>query len=105
MTVRVALIIGGGSGVGRACAQALADQGCRVAVSDVNGPGALETAAALPGEGHVAFRSDVADEGQIATLFDDVEQQLGPVAVLVVASGVSGYFAGARPTFASTTPK
>ncbi len=99
----LALIIGGASGVGRACAQALADGGCRLAVSDIDGAGAAKAASGLPGVGHAGFAVDIASETQVAALFDDVERHGGPIGVLVVASGVSGNFEGVRPTFKSTT--
>ena len=46
---RVALVTGGSSGIGRACAEALAAKGCRVVIADVNGELGNEIAAALGG--------------------------------------------------------
>ena len=56
---QVAVVTGGGRGIGLAIANALADAGARVAVVDVDESGAREAAESLPGEGHLGFRADV----------------------------------------------
>ena len=66
----VALITGGGSGIGRATAEISAREGARVAVADVNLPGAEETAATITAAGGdaVALEVDVTDDAQIQAL-------------------------------------
>ena len=48
---RVAVVTGGGSGMGRAICRHLAEQGRQVAVLDINGEAALEVARELDGDG------------------------------------------------------
>lgn len=79
---RVAVVIGGASGIGWASAKALAADGCRVVVADLNGDGARERAAEL-GEPHTAAQVNVTDEDSVRQLFDDV----GPVDVVVSCAG------------------
>ena len=70
---RVAVVIGGASGIGLATAQALAADGCRVTIADLNAEGARERAAEL-GEPHTGAHVDVTDEASVQRLFDDVGQ-------------------------------
>lgn len=101
--MRTALVVGGGSGIGRACAAALAAQDYRVVVADLDQDAAAAVAAALPGGGHGAGLVDTRDEASVGELFDAVESgPAGPVAVLVHCAGVSG-FTGGRPSLSSTT--
>ena len=98
---RIALIIGGGSGIGAACAQALAEAGAQAAVADLNAAGAARIAPALAGEGHRAYLADAASEASLVALFDAVERDMGPISILVIAAGTNGYVEGARPTIRS----
>jgi NAD(P)-dependent dehydrogenase (short-subunit alcohol dehydrogenase family) len=60
---KVALVTGGGSGIGRATALLLAAEGASVAVADINGDAARETASAIEAEGGRAL----AVEGDVST--------------------------------------
>jgi 3-hydroxybutyrate dehydrogenase len=62
---RIALVTGGGGGIGRACVRALAAAGVKVHVVDRDGPAAEEIAAEVGGWAHVA---DLADPAVIDTL-------------------------------------
>ena len=88
MSRRVALITGGGSGIGAAAAGLLARDGLAVAVTDLRPDAANAVKAGLPGEGHRAYALDVADEHQIAAVFAAAEREIGPVAVLVCCAGI-----------------
>jgi NAD(P)-dependent dehydrogenase (short-subunit alcohol dehydrogenase family) len=68
-------------------AQALAAEGCRVAVGDLDVASAEETAAALGGDA-VGLRLDVTDHAGFSAFLDEVEQRLGPLDVLVNNAGI-----------------
>src|SRR5579871_2423693 len=80
-----AIVTGGGSGLGRATAEALAAKGARVAVFDLNSPAAEEAAKAIGG---LALVGDVADEASAAAAFGKAEAAHGPARVLVNCAGV-----------------
>jgi NAD(P)-dependent dehydrogenase (short-subunit alcohol dehydrogenase family) len=84
---RVVAITGGGRGIGRAIAEALAAEGCRVAVGDLDAASAEATAAALPGEA-TGLPLDVTDHAGFTAFLDEVERRLGPVDVLVNNAGI-----------------
>ena len=89
---RVALVTGGGRGIGAAVARLLSDQGAAVAVA-ARTWGELETVARdIEIEGGVALpvRLDVADEASVAEAFDRVRSELGPVDILVNNAGAPG---------------
>jgi NAD(P)-dependent dehydrogenase (short-subunit alcohol dehydrogenase family) len=61
---QVALVTGGASGIGRASAERLADEGARLVIVDTDGDGAQHVASTLPTEA-IAFCADVSDEDQV----------------------------------------
>ena len=75
---KTALVTGGGTGVGRAVALALAGEGCRVAVSGRREEKLLETAALRRGEPRIlTSHADVADRSSVERLFDWAARELG----------------------------
>lgn len=89
---RVALVTGGSRGIGRAISLRLAESGHHVAVNySSNSTAADEVVAAITGKGGraVALQGDVSDEGDVARVFDEVEDRLGMVSVLVNNAGIT----------------
>jgi 3-oxoacyl-[acyl-carrier protein] reductase len=83
---RVALVMGGSRGLGRAIAAALAREGARVAIASRTRE-SIEAAAAEI-EGDVSpFVADTSDLERLAALPGEVEAALGPVEILVANSG------------------
>ena len=94
MKGRVAVVTGGASGIGRACARLLARQGVRVAIVDVDEDGARETAQGL--EDTLVRVSDVANAEADAAA---VLEAWGRIDILVTAAGWScgGTVTSTRP--------
>ena len=86
---RAAVVTGGASGIGRAITQALAREGARVAVLDLDEGGARETAAAIEraGGSAAAHRVDVTDVGAVDGAIDAVAARWGGLHVLVNCAG------------------
>ena len=87
LTGKVAVITGGGRGIGRAIAEALTREGVRVAIGDVDREAAERTAAEL-GDGASALPLDVTDLAGFTAFLDEVERRLGPLDVLVNNAGI-----------------
>jgi NAD(P)-dependent dehydrogenase (short-subunit alcohol dehydrogenase family) len=87
LTGKVVAVTGGGRGIGRAIAQALAREGARVAVGDLDREAAEQTAATL-GESGLGLGVDVTDHEGLIAFLDQVEQRLGPLDVLVNNAGI-----------------
>src|SRR3954467_11343661 len=83
----VVAITGGGRGIGRAMARALAAQGARVAVCDLDGATAAATAARLGGAA-IGLAVDVTDQGALVAFVDEVEARLGPLDVMINNAGI-----------------
>jgi NAD(P)-dependent dehydrogenase (short-subunit alcohol dehydrogenase family) len=84
---QTAAITGGARGIGRATAEAFLRQGMRVAIGDVDLEAARETAAQL-GPNVVALPLDVTERESFAAFLDGVEEQHGPLDVLVNNAGI-----------------
>jgi NAD(P)-dependent dehydrogenase (short-subunit alcohol dehydrogenase family) len=87
LTGKVAVVTGGGRGIGRAISAALVRKGVRVAIGDVDREAAEATAAEL-GDAVVGLHLDVTDLPGFTAFLDDVEQRLGPVDIIVNNAGI-----------------
>ncbi|MGO1183314.1 MAG: SDR family NAD(P)-dependent oxidoreductase [Micrococcaceae bacterium] len=83
----VAIVTGGASGIGAACARALAENGKFVVVADRNASDGTALASAIGGAFH---QLDVTSEEQWIALVDDVVAEQGSLDVLVNAAGIVG---------------
>src|SRR5439155_2556491 len=89
-TNKVALVTGGGSGIGRAVAKQLLQTGARVAIAGRNQARLDETAAALKGIGRLVVHAvDVAQVDQVRAMVDSIEKSLGPIDILVNNAGTN----------------
>ena len=71
---KLAVVTGGGRGIGAAVARALAQRGCRVVITyRTNADAAADTVLGLPGDGHAARQCDVTEPDAVAQLFADLE--------------------------------
>ena len=84
----VAVVTGGGSGIGAALCRRLAAEGALVAVVDRDGESARQVAAEL-GEPAFAAGTDVTDEAAVARLVTLIEQRLGPIDVYLSNAGIA----------------
>ena len=90
---RVAIVTGGGGGIGRAICLCLAREGAHVIVSDLNLPSAENVAAEISNTGQKAFavQTDVCSEKAVQSLVDFSLKQMGKIDILVCCSGIPGY--------------
>ncbi len=82
---KVALVTGGARNLGRADAVKLAEEGCRVAILDLNRDGAEATAGEIRGGGGQALglECDIVDRAAVKTAVGQIERELGPVDIVV----------------------
>ncbi|MGO9382407.1 MAG: SDR family NAD(P)-dependent oxidoreductase [Mycobacterium sp.] len=93
MVNRVAVVTGGGSGLGQSISMQLARNGHWVAVLDVNADAAGNVAAELQAAGAraIAVNVDVANPDTVGTAFATVRSELGPVGILVTSAAIAGF--------------
>jgi NAD(P)-dependent dehydrogenase (short-subunit alcohol dehydrogenase family) len=84
---RVALVTGGGQGIGEAISRRLAAGGARVAVFDLSAESAQRVAGANNG---IALVGDVTSEIEVAKALVETERLLGPLDILINNAGITG---------------
>ena len=83
--VKVAVVTGGGHGIGRALCRRLASDGVKVVVADIEADAAETVAAEIDG---VARHLDVSDEPAMMKLVDEIENDVGPIDLFISNAGV-----------------
>jgi glucose 1-dehydrogenase len=88
---RVAIITGGESGIGAACAKALGDAGARIVITWFSDEAAARAVCASIGgaDRAIAVQADVGDEAAVERLFLAVEKAFGMVSLLVNSAGLN----------------
>lgn len=87
---RVALVTGGGSGIGEAVCRHLADAGHRVVVTDIDGDAAARVAKDIENAGGAALglAADVSDRAAVDAAVAEARSTYGPVEILVTSAGL-----------------
>jgi sorbitol-6-phosphate 2-dehydrogenase len=88
---RVAVVTGGGSGIGAAICRAFAAEGARVAVTDLHLPTAEQVAAEIRAAGSpaAAWAVDVGERATVERAADEITRSLGPADIWVNNAGIS----------------
>ena len=90
LTDKNVLVTGGGSGIGLGIARALSREGCRVAIAGRNEKRLLEAIAQFDGTRPVFHRAcDVADRADVGRLFAWLDENVGPLDILVNSAGIN----------------
>ena len=89
---RVALVTGGGRGIGKAIAEGLAKAGAKVAITGRSAPHLDETVAGIKSAGGEALgiAADITDQPAIQRVVSETERQLGPLSILVNNAAIEG---------------
>ncbi len=87
---RVALVTGGARSLGKADCVALAAEGCKVIVLDLNAEGAAATASEIEAQGGVArgYEVDITDRAQLGAVVQKAQSEVGPVDICVNNAGI-----------------
>jgi len=87
---RVALVTGGARSLGKADCLALAAEGCKVIVLDLNAEGAAATASEIEAQGGVArgYEVDITDRAQLGAVVQKAQSEVGPVDICVNNAGI-----------------
>ena len=92
-TARVAVVTGGGSGMGRAICRRLAAAGHAVAVLDIDADATERVAKEVEADGGRAIPVpvDVSDRAAVDAAMDEARGAFGPVGILVTSAGIEGF--------------
>ncbi|MCU1501775.1 MAG: short-chain dehydrogenase/reductase [Ilumatobacteraceae bacterium] len=90
----VMLVTGGGRGIGAAVARAAVAAGSTVVVNFAASAAAAEALVGELGHGSVALGADVADEGAVVQMFEQIDSTFGRIDALVNNAGIAGGYGG-----------
>jgi 3-oxoacyl-[acyl-carrier protein] reductase len=104
---RIAVVTGGGSGIGRAIALGYAREGAQVAILDCNGDAAAETVQAITGFGGRAcsFILDVTERHMCREVAAQIDEKIGRVSILVNNAGITAATPSLRSFGRGVSPK
>src|SRR5437016_9244726 len=87
---KIALVTGGASGIGAACAETLAREGAKVVLSDIDEARGTPLAAAITAAGQEAsfLKHDVTDEDSWRQVVGEIERRHGRLDILVANAGI-----------------
>jgi sorbitol-6-phosphate 2-dehydrogenase len=88
LTDKIALVTGGGQGLGQAICLRLAKEGCHVAVADINEENARKTAGLITARRSLAIKVDITQDDQVAAMVDRVVAEFGRLDILVANAGI-----------------
>ncbi len=87
---KYALVTGGSRGIGRACVEAFAKHGARVAINyHHNADAAQDTIDRLPGGPHLMIKADVSDPNSVKELIERVTNDFDGLDIVVNNAGIS----------------
>ena len=89
---RVALVTGGARGIGEATAERLAEDGAAIAIGDIDGAGAQETAARIAGRHGVkaiGLKLDVTSAPGVEAVVGEIAERLGSLDILINNAGIT----------------
>ena len=84
---QIVAITGGARGIGKCTAQTLSRAGMKVAIGDLDGPLAAQTASEI-GAGTIGLQLDVTDFDSFSAFVASVQEQLGPIDVIINNAGI-----------------
>lgn len=88
---RVAIVVGGARGIGRAVAHDLAAAGAKVVIADIRGSAAREAAERLAGQASVktlGVEMDIVNLENVATVFQQVDEKFGAAQIIVNTAAI-----------------
>lgn len=89
---KVAVITGGGSGIGKAAAEKLAEHGCKVCIMDLKEQRAEEASQGIIHNGGESFSLDVdvSDESRVREGMSEVKEKWGAIDIVFINAGING---------------
>jgi len=104
---RVAIITGGGHGIGKAYARRLAEEGARVVIAEIDAAAAERVAAELAGARHevLALRTDVSDAGSAGEMARRTVERFGRIDILVNNAAIFATVPMSRAPFDDLDPE